>query len=431
MDLVRIGGVLLGILLLAILALYALKKLAAVFPQKKMVEKPKPSPENPDKKSEKGEKAKPWEDKFFSAEIGDNWVTFPWILAGILAASSLVLILKGHYVYGLIPLLGFSMFKFVTIEATQPPSFAMLKIWGKVCDGIRHPKRYLILPYFPFYMSFQSINRKYQELTFCFRNIPAKLERSKKTEGQEDTGSKNIPLVGGSFDLEVGLVLEPDHNHPMKYLLSGGESPSETTTHETRTELHDLIRNNLSQSTQEFGLYNSWEDMVLIPRHFVVAQLLKNLSGNPLPGVDEIDTLNINLPQNENDIVRKAVEEDLGEDPNIQIPKWGFRIRQFKIGPILAEQNLRERAREIAEELTIRTREAEESTTFNDMIRDIIDKSRDDQGNPTMSYADARKEARIQKGITTETISRHIVEGLDGPAKALSGLFGKGEGDGA
>ncbi len=357
--------------------------------------------------------------EFWSPETRVFWIWFPWALATAIVIAVVGLVVKGYFFWGLTPLLLFAMFRFRIVESTDPPKFALMKIWDKVAEGILKPGRYLILPYFPFFQSFEEIDRLYQELTFHFRGIPCRLDE----EGSGGEPGSQEFVLGGSFDAEIGLAIEPDPHTFLSFILVGGLKPSRNDNSETLTELHDLIWNNLVQSLQTLGQRNGYQAVVGMPREQVAIFLLNNLSNDiSFESLRDIELTSAQLTEEELGRIRQQYLEKVGPNPDISINKWGVNLPQFKVGPIVPPRALVERAREVEEERKIRQRESEETRTFNELINSIIDQSRED-GKPTISYAQARIEARIQKGLTPETINRVVIDGLNKPAEAMAGML--------
>ena len=363
------------------------------------------------------------EGEFISEGNGDALIVFPWFLAAMLVLSSVLLLGKGMWYLSPLPLLGLLMFRFEIVDATDPPSFALIKTWDIVCLGIRKPRRYLMLPFFPFYMSFEIIPRLRDELTFHFKGIPALLVHRE----EEDEESFEKASLGGSFDIEIGLAIEPTPRNFLNYILSGGLRTSKTSNPETYTMLQDVVWNNLVQSLQAIGQKNGYEEVIFMSREQIAIYLLQNLTNEHFYDDDErllegIDLLNATPKEEDVKQIEEVYFDHVGADPDIDIEKWGFSLPQFKVGPVRAPEELAARAREIAEEQKIDQRERRESKTLKRMIDGILKDSEDENGKPTMSYEKAREEALFQKGLIPKTTTRIEIPGLEKAASSIGDI---------
>lgn len=359
----------------------------------------------------------------YTEDFGRFSLQFPWILAAFTVVLSALLFYRGHWLIAFVPLLTVLMYRFKEVQATTPPTIGILSIWNKVADGTLHPKKYLTLPFFPFMMDIALVNRKFQELTFKFLKIPCLIEQGKKDE----QGRTLPPSAGGTVDPEVSLALEPDEEHPVRYLLAGGNVPSETKDREgTKTELHDILFNNIVQAFQDFAMFKTWETVVFTPRFVIGVYLVEALTGIPFKDPDDSNKVLKIDPTAEKyspKLVRKcerALRDALRGEQVIRIPSWGIKLRQFKVGPILPPEELRAAAVRIAEEKKKREEENTENVTLNLMTQTILEDSRERDednkptGKPTLSYQEARRMALVQKEVVPERIERVIIESGDG-----------------
>lgn len=347
------------------------------------------------------ERAKNLRDK----TLGEMIYLFPWglLIAFVVAAGmSFYYELWVWVAVDVIIAGGFFWAGIKTIPAVAPASFALLTFWGMRFPVVAREGKKLLAPYPPFYINLIPISVEQQNLDFVFRHIRCRLE-----EKDEGKGVVN-PRSGGAVMIEVSLTMVPDDSRFDEYIIAGGATPSKTATTETSTVNHDIVHDMLGEALRQEGGRRTWERMTF-SQEWLTVMLITLLTGhssgveNPLETEDQDERNKRTKALKE--FQKRFLEGAFGNGV-ADIHGLGGRIRRINVVRVEPDGDLAKAAERAAIEQQERQAEMTETDAVIAMAKQYQNGSEDANGNPTLSYEEALKAARIERRKASEIIVR-------------------------
>lgn len=277
----------------------------------------------------------------------------------------------------------------------SPPHVGILTVWGRRRKRKLREGWKLVAPYFPVFLDFILINVEKKNKRMTFDNIRCMLRQTEENKGKLQSGGE----VTGT----VELTFVPDEERLIQYLNSGGEAG-----------VTDIIQGALGEDMRQTGSKRTWEEMTF-GKDRLTAIFITKLTGLEIPRVS-VDPKTGN-PRRDTEIgsvliapgeyidaeqatlievdhfIKKALTNGVAD-----IHDLGVRISRLNVVTVEPQGRLKEAAERAAVEWQEREAELLETRAVTDMANAYIEKSKEADNAQVMSFEDALKIARIERG---------------------------------
>tara|TARA_Y100000310_G_scaffold331703_1_gene405766 strand:+ start:77 stop:1258 length:1182 start_codon:yes stop_codon:yes gene_type:complete len=367
------------------------------------------------------------------AEVGKAVLLIPWILIGTTTLFAVALMVNGYW-WGIvlvaisIPVLVYGL---TNVPAVAPASYAMLTVWGvRFPVPLREGKK-LLANYFPFFIGVIITPIEYQNLDFTFTHIRTRL-KSEGGSDEDENDSKVDPKSGGAVMTQVGLTVVADTERLEQYIIAGGVTPSTTPTNGTTTVLHDVLYDMLGEALRQEGAHRTWEEMTFSQERLTAILIELVTSEKPSRCGDLLKAKTETEKEKILNKIRKWLIKAL-ENGVADIHDLGIKVRRLNVTRVEPDGALAETAERAAVEEQERRAEKVETEAVTNMAMAYVEASRkkDNEGKstgePTISFEEALKAVRIERGKAEEVIIRTSGDPIVSAAVAASKLLGNGQ----